>query len=66
MQLTIPRVMVPRALPLIERLGFHGAQVAAYDPLLSAEEVEVTPDQVKSAHAMAEQVRPAHRSATGA
>jgi len=29
-----------RALPLIERLAFHGAQVAAYDPLLSAEEVE--------------------------
>jgi nucleotide sugar dehydrogenase len=29
-----------RALPLIERLSFHGAQVAAYDPLLSAEEVE--------------------------
>ncbi|HYC07577.1 MAG TPA: nucleotide sugar dehydrogenase, partial [Candidatus Binatia bacterium] len=29
-----------RALPLIERLAFHGAQVSAYDPLLSAEEVE--------------------------
>jgi nucleotide sugar dehydrogenase len=29
-----------RALPLIERLAFHGAQVSAYDPLLSTEEVE--------------------------
>lgn len=29
-----------RALPLIERLRFHGADVAAYDPLLSPEEVE--------------------------
>jgi nucleotide sugar dehydrogenase len=29
-----------RALPLIERLAFHGARVAAYDPLLSAEEIE--------------------------
>jgi nucleotide sugar dehydrogenase len=29
-----------RALPLIERLRFHGATVAAYDPLLSAAEVE--------------------------
>ncbi len=29
-----------RALPLIERLRFHGADVWAYDPLLSAEEVE--------------------------
>jgi nucleotide sugar dehydrogenase len=29
-----------RALPLIERLAFHGAHVAAYDPLLTAEEVE--------------------------
>jgi len=29
-----------RALPLIERLAFHGARVSAYDPLLSAEEVE--------------------------
>jgi nucleotide sugar dehydrogenase len=29
-----------RALPLIERLAFHGAQVSAYDPLLSDEEVE--------------------------
>jgi nucleotide sugar dehydrogenase len=29
-----------RALPLIERLGFHGARVSAYDPLLSADEVE--------------------------
>jgi len=29
-----------RAMPLIERLGFHGAVVSAYDPLLTAEEVE--------------------------
>jgi UDP-N-acetyl-D-mannosaminuronate dehydrogenase len=29
-----------RALPLIERLSFHGADVSAYDPLLSAEEIE--------------------------
>jgi nucleotide sugar dehydrogenase len=29
-----------RALPLIERLGFHGARVSAYDPLLDAAEVE--------------------------
>jgi UDP-N-acetyl-D-mannosaminuronic acid dehydrogenase len=29
-----------RALPLIERLAFHGAKVSAYDPLLSAEETE--------------------------
>jgi nucleotide sugar dehydrogenase len=29
-----------RALPLIERLAFHGARVSAYDPLLSDEEVE--------------------------
>ncbi|HYU50074.1 MAG TPA: nucleotide sugar dehydrogenase [Candidatus Limnocylindria bacterium] len=29
-----------RAMPLIERLGFHGARVSAYDPLLSADEVE--------------------------
>ena len=29
-----------RALPLIERLGFHGATVWAYDPLLSPEEIE--------------------------
>ncbi len=28
-----------RALPLIERLGFHGAIVSAFDPLLSEEEV---------------------------
>ena len=28
-----------RALPLIERLAFHGAAVAAYDPLLSADEI---------------------------
>jgi nucleotide sugar dehydrogenase len=28
-----------RALPLIERLAFHGAHVAAYDPLLSADEI---------------------------
>jgi nucleotide sugar dehydrogenase len=27
-----------RAVPLIERLGFHGAVVSAYDPLLSEEE----------------------------
>jgi len=29
-----------RALPLIERLSFHGAHVMAYDPLLSTEEIE--------------------------
>ncbi|MGA3058706.1 MAG: nucleotide sugar dehydrogenase, partial [Candidatus Limnocylindrales bacterium] len=29
-----------RALPLIERLSFHGAEVSAYDPLLSTEEIE--------------------------
>jgi nucleotide sugar dehydrogenase len=29
-----------RALPLMERLAFHGASVAAYDPLLSADEIE--------------------------
>jgi nucleotide sugar dehydrogenase len=29
-----------RALPLIDRLGFHGADVWAYDPLLSDEEVD--------------------------
>jgi nucleotide sugar dehydrogenase len=29
-----------RAMPLIERLGFHGARVSAYDPLLSPEETE--------------------------
>jgi nucleotide sugar dehydrogenase len=29
-----------RALPLIERLSFHGARVSAYDPLLTADEVE--------------------------
>jgi len=29
-----------RALPLIERLAFHGAVVSAYDPLLSADEIE--------------------------
>ncbi len=28
-----------RALPLIERLSFHGANVMAYDPLLSTEEI---------------------------
>jgi len=28
-----------RALPLIERLAFHGAQVSAYDPLLADDEV---------------------------
>jgi nucleotide sugar dehydrogenase len=28
-----------RALPLIERLSFHGAEVAAYDPLLTIEEM---------------------------
>jgi nucleotide sugar dehydrogenase len=31
-----------RALPLIERLAFHGAHVSAYDPLLSQEEVAQT------------------------
>jgi nucleotide sugar dehydrogenase len=29
-----------RALPLIERLGFHGAVVSAYDPMLTADEIE--------------------------
>jgi nucleotide sugar dehydrogenase len=29
-----------RALPLIDRLCFHGAEVFGYDPLLSAEEIE--------------------------
>jgi nucleotide sugar dehydrogenase len=29
-----------RALPLIERLAFHGAIVTAYDPLLTADEIE--------------------------
>ena len=29
-----------RALPLIERLAFHGAHVSAYDPLLTADEME--------------------------
>jgi nucleotide sugar dehydrogenase len=29
-----------RALPLIDRLQFHGAEVRAYDPLLSDEEIE--------------------------
>jgi nucleotide sugar dehydrogenase len=29
-----------RARPLIERLAFHGADVAAYDPLMTAEEIE--------------------------
>lgn len=29
-----------RALPLIDRLGFHGAEVWGYDPLLSDEEIE--------------------------
>ena len=29
-----------RALPLIDRLGFHGAEVWAYDPLLSDDEIE--------------------------
>ena len=29
-----------RALPLIERLAFHGAKVAAYDPLLDRDEIE--------------------------
>jgi len=29
-----------RAMPLIERLAFHGALVSAYDPLLSDAEVE--------------------------
>jgi nucleotide sugar dehydrogenase len=29
-----------RGLPLIERLSFHGAEVMAYDPLLSVEEIE--------------------------
>ena len=28
-----------RAIPLIERLAFHGARVSAYDPLLSDEEI---------------------------
>ncbi|HYX10811.1 MAG TPA: nucleotide sugar dehydrogenase [Candidatus Acidoferrum sp.] len=29
-----------RAMPLIERFSFHGAQVSAYDPLFSADEIE--------------------------
>ncbi len=29
-----------RALPLIERLAFHGAVVSAYDPLMTPEEIE--------------------------
>ena len=29
-----------RALPLIERLAFHGAMVSAYDPLMTPDEVE--------------------------
>jgi UDP-N-acetyl-D-mannosaminuronic acid dehydrogenase len=29
-----------RALPLIERLSFHGAQVWAYDPLLDDEDID--------------------------
>jgi nucleotide sugar dehydrogenase len=29
-----------RALPLIDRLGFHGASVYAYDPLLADEEIQ--------------------------
>jgi nucleotide sugar dehydrogenase len=29
-----------RALPLIERLAFHGAVVSAYDPLMTSEEIE--------------------------
>jgi nucleotide sugar dehydrogenase len=29
-----------RALPLIERLSFHGAVVSAYDPLMTPEEIE--------------------------
>ncbi|HEX7592430.1 MAG TPA: nucleotide sugar dehydrogenase [Candidatus Limnocylindrales bacterium] len=29
-----------RALPLVERLSFHGAEVSAYDPLLSDEVIE--------------------------
>jgi len=29
-----------RAMPLVERLRFHGAQVSAYDPLLTADEIE--------------------------
>src|SRR5437763_15923267 len=29
-----------RALPLIERLAFHGAVVTAYDPLLTPDEIE--------------------------
>ena len=29
-----------RALPLIERLSFHGAEVWAYDPLLDTEDIE--------------------------
>src|SRR5262249_17774689 len=28
-----------RAMPLIERLAFHGANVTAYDPLLTADEI---------------------------
>ncbi len=38
----VREIAYSRALPLIERLAFHGALVSAYDPLLSAEEVEQT------------------------
>ncbi len=37
---TVKELAYSRALPLIERLSFHGAEVAAYDPLLSIAEIE--------------------------
>jgi len=37
---TVKELAYSRALPLIERLSFHGAEVAAYDPLLSTAEIE--------------------------
>jgi len=37
---SVKELAYSRALPLIERLSFHGAEVAAYDPLLSIEEME--------------------------
>jgi UDP-N-acetyl-D-mannosaminuronic acid dehydrogenase len=37
---SVKELAYSRALPLIERLGFHGASVAAYDPLMDREEIE--------------------------
>jgi nucleotide sugar dehydrogenase len=36
---TVKELAYSRALPLIERLSFHGAKVSGYDPLLSADEI---------------------------